>query len=55
MRDHAAEYLSLLSPASVGSQTPRMFRGGFAVNSFEVLTNYNVMASLFPPAGQPTD
>ncbi|MBR1437951.1 MAG: hypothetical protein IJ587_05380 [Synergistaceae bacterium] len=49
MKDHAAEYLSLLSSGSLGSQTQRMFRGGFAVNSFEVLTDYNVMGSLFPP------
>ena len=49
MRAHASEYLSLLEPAAIGSQTPRMFRGGFALSSFEVLRDYKVLSNLFPP------
>ena len=49
MRANAAEYLSLMEPAAKGSQTPRMFRGGFALNSFEVLKDYNVLSALFAP------
>ena len=49
MRAHASEYLSLLGPGVAGSQTPRMFRGGFAKSSFEVLRDYGVLPGLFPP------
>ena len=49
MRTNAAEYLAILRPSAIGSQTPRMFRGGFAKNSFEVLKDYNVLSALFPP------
>ena len=49
MRARASEYLSLMSPRAVGSQTPRMFRGGFALSSFETLKDYKVLPSLFPP------
>ena len=49
MRSHAAEYFSMLSLGNVGTQMPRMFRNGFAQSSFEVLRDYKVLSSLFPP------
>ena len=55
MRLHASEYLSMMSPSAIASQTPRMFRGGFAQNSFEVLRDYHVLTTLFPPVREFAD
>lgn len=52
MRDNAAEYISMLSAGAVGNQTARMFRGGFAARSFEVLMDYNILSKIFPPVNK---
>ena len=48
MRQHAREYMALLTPESASSTLRAMFRDGCSARNVDTLMEYGVFASLFP-------